>query len=189
MLLWTKATWKMRTARGHQAAERAGEGSAPALPACTQPRSGRRGASDGPSHLPVFAADVVCRGDVHCVHFKHLGNILPCQLCMGSLPSWGKKKKKKKLISNFFSAPASKCYLVSAWEWPKRYFLSQYWKGRRMVNLNSVSNCQNVFPSTYPILTMGVLCQLKGVWRHASILLFFSVQPTVLASQFMKAKL
>lgn len=56
MLLWTKATWKMQTARGHQAAKHADQRSAPALPACTQPCSGCRGVSEVPSYLPIPSA-------------------------------------------------------------------------------------------------------------------------------------
>lgn len=69
--------------------------------------------------------------------------------------------KKKWLILNFIASPASKCCLVSACEWPEHYFLSQWQKGRRMVNWNLVCDCLNVFPSAYPVLKMGVYVRWK----------------------------
>lgn len=68
---------------------------------------------------------------------------------------------KKRLISNFIASPASKCCLVSACEWPEHYFLSQGQKGRRMLNWNLVCDCHSVFPSTHPVLTMGVYVRWK----------------------------
>lgn len=84
MLLWTKATWQMQTARGHRAAKRADERSAPALPAPSRAAgAGEIQTCPVPSRylLPILSAGA----DVHSVLFKHLGPVAPCQLCTGSL--------------------------------------------------------------------------------------------------------
>lgn len=91
MLLWTKATWQMQTARGHRAAKRAEERSAPALPAPS--RAAGAGEIQTCPVTPRYLLPILSAGaDVHCVPFKHLGTVLPCQLCAGSLrllqPAW-----------------------------------------------------------------------------------------------------